>query len=296
MSGKANPAAIGAFVLAGAAIAVGALIALGTFNFTKHASRHVIFFESSLSGLDVGAPVEYRGVRIGQVSSIALEYNPRTRAVLIPVCVDLEDALFKYVDARADTLALKDHVQQGLRAQLQAQNLLTGKLKVMLVDKPGTPIRLVGAYPGVPEIPAIPTLVENISHSIEKLPLARIAANIDVSMKQIAELASSGELTNAVLLLSGALIELKSLSHRLNADLPAVLDTVRQNGDSLLRAQTDLEVLLKDLHEMLAAGSPERQQAAMTLRSLEDAANSLRNLIDYLQVHPEALLSGKKEK
>lgn len=295
MSKKANPAIIGAFVLVALAIAASTLVILGSGRFLKKTARHVIFFESSLSGLDVGAPVEYHGVRIGQVASISLEYNSQTSEVLIPVYVDLEDSRFRYVGDRKEHKDLTYHIEQGLRAQLQAQSLVTGKQKVMLVDKPDSPMRMVGGDPSTPEIPAIPTVAENISQSLGKLPIAKIIANLDVSMKQIADFASSGELTNAILHLDGALKEIEGLSRSLNKELPDLLASVRQNSDDFVQVQKNLDAMLREIRDLLTSRSPERQQLVTTLQSIEDTSNSLRNLIDYLQVHPEALLSGKKE-
>jgi paraquat-inducible protein B len=292
---KIHPIGIGAFVLLACAIAVTAIVVLGSAKFLRQTSRSVIFFESSLSGLDVGAPVEYRGVRVGRVAEISIHYNARMSEVMIPVYVDIEDGRFKNAEPHTEhTIAY--HIDQGLRAQLEAQSLLTGKMKVMLVDRPDSPKRLVGGDPDTIEIPAIPTLVENISQKIEKLPIVQIVSNLDITMKQIAGFTSSGELSNTVLRLSGALKELEELGRRMNKDMPGLLASARQNGDSFQQLQKSMDATLKEARDLLARESPERQQLVTTLQSLENTSNSLRNLLDYLQVHPEALISGKKEK
>ena len=295
MSRKAHPAAIGAFVLVALAIAASALVILGSGKFLKETRRYVIFFESSLSGLDVGAPVEYHGVRVGQVAGIYLEYDTRTSSVMIPVYVDLEADSLRYVGDREKIHDLSYHIERGLRAQLQSQSLITGKLKIMLVDKPDTPMQLIGGDPGTPEIPAIPTIAENISQSLGKLPIAKIIANLDVSLKQIADFASSGGLNNVVQRLDGTLTQLEALSLSLNQELPGLLASVRQNSDDFTQVQKSLDVMVREIRDLLASRSPERQQLVTTLQAIEDTSNSLRNLIDYLQVHPEALLSGKEK-
>ena len=295
MSRKAHPAAIGAFVLVALAIAASALVILGSGKFLKETRRYVIFFESSLSGLDVGAPVEYHGVRVGQVAGIYLEYDTRTSSVMIPVYVDLEADSLRYVGDREKIHDLSYHIERGLRAQLQSQSLITGKLKIMLVDKPDTPMQLIGGDPGTPEIPAIPTIAENISQSLGKLPIAKIIANLDVSLKQIADFASSGGLNNVVQRLDGTLTQLEALSLSLNQELPGLLASVRQNSDDFTHVQKSLDVMVREIRDLLASRSPERQQLVTTLQAIEDTSNSLRNLIDYLQVHPEALLSGKEK-
>lgn len=263
MSKKANPAAIGVFVLAALAIAAGALVVLGSGKLFRESMRFVAFFEGSLSGLDVGAPVELRGVRVGTVTRILLEYDTDTGAVATPVYLELDADKFHYRGSKSAGRGVKYHIGQGLRMQLQPQSLITGKLKIMMVSKPGTESRLTGLDPDTTEIPTIPMLTESIAHTIEDLPLADIVRNLDTSVAAIASLATSPQITNTLA--------------------------------SMNEVMARMDDMMGEVDRIMAAHSPERQQFLTTMRSLEEAGIAMRDFLNYLQLHPEALINGKKE-
>lgn len=82
--------AIGAFVLGGVVLALAAVVLFGKANIFSPILRAAVVFENSISGLAVGAPVTFRGVRVGSVAAIAVVYDPKTQATYIPVTLDLE--------------------------------------------------------------------------------------------------------------------------------------------------------------------------------------------------------------
>ena len=69
---------VGAFVLGGIVLALGAIVLFGKFNLFNPAVRAAVVFEDSIAGLSVGAPVTFRGVRVGAVESIAIQFDPKT--------------------------------------------------------------------------------------------------------------------------------------------------------------------------------------------------------------------------
>ena len=295
MSKKANPAIIGAFVLVALGIAAIALALLGSGKFFEDRRKVVMFFDSSLSGLDVGAPVEFRGVRIGTVTQIILRYDTDHGTVLTPVYVEFFPDSFQRQGRLIEGKGIAYHVEQGMRAQLQPQSLITGKLKISLVDRPGTAIRLTGADPEVEEIPTIPTLTESVAQGLEKLPFVQIVENLDKSMASLSAFTESGALTSAAHRVDSALTQIEALTKTANDRLPMVLDSARQNADQFLEVQKDLNGILEELKLVLADRSPERQQYLSTMRSIEDASIALRDLLAYLQLHPESIITGKKE-
>lgn len=295
MSKKANPAAIGAFVLVALILLSGALAVLGSGKLFKRVQRYVLFFDGSLSGLDVGAPVEYRGVRVGSVTRILLKYDTAQDLVAIPVYIELEPDRVSFKGERRTELDLLKGVEAGLRAQLQAQSYITGKLKVMLVDSPGTPMRLIGGDPETPEIPTMPKVSEQVWERLQDLPVADIILNANRAMEAVAQLMASSQLSNALVRMSSILDRMDVLAATVNRHLPEVMQSAQKNADQLLLLQSDIDNVLEEVKEILADRSPERQQAILTLRGLEDAAISLKDLLSYLQLHPEALISGKQE-
>ena len=137
----AKPAIVGGFVLSGAALGVGAILLFGSLHLLSRTVHAVVYFQGSVAGLDVGAPVTFRGVRVGAVTSIAVNLNMQDLTARIPV----------YLDVNPAQIALKDGVPgqsdadfgrllaAGLAAQLNMQSLITGQLRVDLDLKPGTP-------------------------------------------------------------------------------------------------------------------------------------------------------------
>ena len=142
MKRKASATLIGTFVVAGIALIATAIIALAGNNLFTPKERTVMYFSGSVYGLQVGAPVVFRGVRVGSVESIQVSYDRNTDAFSIPVVAVLDsDAVRgldgKQADAGSDPeLALPALVKRGLNAQLSMQSLLTGQLYVDLDLRP----------------------------------------------------------------------------------------------------------------------------------------------------------------
>ena len=118
-----------------------------------------MFFSESLAGLDVGSPVTFHGVRIGSVQSIAVRFSPDTMTARIPVFLELErnKVILEGKKLNRSEPDFEQLIRAGLRAQVVLQSFVTGQLRVDLDFLPGTPAQLVGAAPGVPEIPAVPS-------------------------------------------------------------------------------------------------------------------------------------------
>ena len=133
MSKKANPAAVGIFVIAGIILATFGLIVLGSGNLFKESQKYVLYFDGNLGGLDVGAPVTLKGVKIGQVTDISLIYDHETQEVAMPVSVEIMKDTFIEINKEKDPVnpgnAMKVHIERGLRARLETQSIVTGKTK-----------------------------------------------------------------------------------------------------------------------------------------------------------------------
>lgn len=256
----------------------------------------MLYFDGSLAGLDIGAPVQYRGVQIGEVCDLRLEYNTTTGEIIAPVYIELEPERITYIGSggRHYTDGPESHIERGLRAQLQSQSLITGKLKIMFVEEPDTPAKFVGGDPTVQEIPTIPTLVEALSQSIENLPLADIVMNVNETLEQISGILGSEETEGAIASLGSTMARLESLVAKLEESLPPLVTSFRENSDTFLETQKQLEATLTEVHEMLDSKSPARYQLGQALEKISEAAAALEHLADYIQQHPEAILTGKQ--
>ncbi|MEM7307958.1 MAG: MlaD family protein [Planctomycetota bacterium] len=326
MAKKANPTLIGAFVVGAVAFSVGAVLAFGSGLYLEEHDQAVAFFGSSVDGLDVGAPVKYRGVGVGTVTDIGAVWDNRSETIRIPVELTFtgesfegQDDLFRGLDPD-DFL---DHlIDLGLRAELKQSSFVTGKLFVSLDFQPDTPVELVGGSP-LPEVPTTPGRFEAIVQSLEELPLNELIDGGVDTVDSIGRLASDPRIGEV-------LSDLSRLLKTLEAEIPPLSASAQETmaeAQTLMRtADAELQAVSVDLRKLLqtteagvdptvtaaiaalgrteeaAAGVAELVQPeshlvdrlALLLEELSGAARSLRALTSYLERHPEALISGKR--
>ena len=175
MSKQVNRTVIGGFVLGAMALAVVAVMIFGKGGFFREKEVYVMFFSGSVKGLQVGAPVLLRGVRIGSVKKIDLDYYPDTDQVEIPVFAEFDPGTVHLMGKKkfepGEVERNKILIDEGLRAQLEIQSLITGQLLVQLDFHPDTPVHLKGLYPQYLEIPTIPSTFQEIMNVFQDLPL-----------------------------------------------------------------------------------------------------------------------------
>jgi len=238
--------------------------------------RAVLKFNQSLRGLSVGAAVDFRGIVLGQVTDIGVDYDPQTRSFAMPVTVELyPDRLKRRTHGTpapelgtAESQQLLRHlVERGLRAQLRTGNLLTGQLYVALDIFPKAAPVTFDATRDPLELPTIPnsldalqTQVADIARKLEQVPFDQIGANLNNSLKNADKLFA--QLSTEV--------------------MPQARDTLAAARQTFSSAETTLRQdspLQSDMHQAL-------QELTRTLQSLNALA-------DYLERHPESLLRGK---
>ncbi|MDR5760970.1 MlaD family protein [Caballeronia sp. LZ035] len=240
---------------------------------------YVFNFQGSVRGLAVGAPVEFRGIQIGEVSAIYTRFDAATKQISIPVEVKLYPERFTSRFANAppksgrmvsDPKALADFlVERGLRGQLRTGSLLTGQLYVAMDFFPAAKQASVDWNRTPPELPTTPSGLDSLQDSIN-----RIMTRIDkLPIEQLT--ASAQKTLNATSL----------LMQGLNTDV------LPQAAATLNAARSALDAA----HATLSPDSGLQQDTAEAVRELTRTAASFRNLADYLQQHPEALLRGKPE-
>jgi len=236
----------------------------------------LVHFDESVRGLAKGAPVEYRGQRVGQVESIRLEFSGRELEAKVPVIISLEPERFGLSGGQGEPFEafMARLVRKGFRAQLKPGSLLTGTLFVDLGFFPEAPPRALARSGGHPEIPTMPSamgaLLENlalVAEHLQKLPLEQVA----------------GELRATFPVLRETLQQTRALMARLDTE------TAPQAKATLAQAQATLAAL----ERALGSGSPTQTELQRALDEFAKAARALRNLADTLERHPESILFGK---
>jgi paraquat-inducible protein B len=245
------------------------------------AEAYVLYFEESVRGLALGAPVNFRGIDIGEVASLRVEYDRAHKRFRFPVLVNIYPArvraLYQEGSDRPDTqshVLVATLIGQGLRAQLHTGSLLTGQLFIALDFFPHAPAQAADPQLTPMPLPTIPgNLAElqdsimSIARKLDHVPLDKIGRELDqtlVSLNQVLGTANS------------------ALSKVDNAVIPQVEGALHEASATLLQANGTLKPdsnLQADLHD--------------TLQSVSRAADSVRLLSDYLEQHPEALIRGK---
>ena len=177
MKRKAHPTRIGLFMLGALALLVAAVVVVsggGLFATRERARAH---FEGSVYGLQLGAPVVFRGVRLGSVVGIGVVYQGQPGRYAIPVDVEIERDKISAVNGGGAGVTVADLVAQGLSAQLSTQSLLTGLLYVDLDLRPGLPAARAAVGP-LPEIPTVASPIQALQKQVQQLDLQRLLADV----------------------------------------------------------------------------------------------------------------------
>ena len=254
------------------------------FSF-KEKIRYVLYFDDSVRGLSVDAPVEFRGIKIGSVTSINAEFDPSDATVRIPVVIEIQperiDRLFnRSPDEKFERQSFKSLVDLGLRGQLQTGSLLTGKLFVALDFYPESEMRLVGVEAEFPEIPTIPTVLGKFEDSatailnkLEKIPLDQLSENlVDVTaaLKNVLQ------------------------DPAIHDTLVASKKTMENLGHAVEKLDQQIMPKMADSLASYDSSSEAYRQLVRTLEELQSAADALRELANELERAPEALIRGKR--
>ncbi len=253
--------------------------------------RYLLYFNESVRGLTPGAPVEFRGIRVGQVVSVELEFDREKMEFRIPVVVELEPERIRLTgDGKLypEDLAPK-LIEKGLTAQLKQANLLTGQLAIALSLEPKVPRLARSEDDPYPRIPTIPTPFEELAGTvtrilkkIDDLPLDRIASGVERDLASLDQTLKTA--TGTLESFDGTLNGLKDLTGDLDRELAPAAKT----------AIEEMQRTLQELRANFGSDSPLSSDARQALEEFSKAARGIRDLTDYLERHPESLLRGKK--
>lgn len=277
--------------------------------FTQKVSL-ILFFEGSVRGLNVGAPVEFKGIKVGSVVDVRLEFNSADASFRIPVLIEFEpERIIERGEAEgASPLEILNKlVDRGLRAQLQTGSLLTGQLFVELDMHPNTPVRLVGEGLPYPELPTIPADLEQIATSfkdilakLEKIDMERIGAELLGTLqgtnrfaRQASDLISKPELIEAVGDLRGALHAFKHVLQKIENRVEPMAENLEAAIGAGRQALTKAHETMGLVDRLIAPDSPVQFRFVELTEELAETARSIRTFVDLLERHPDALIFGK---
>jgi paraquat-inducible protein B len=322
MSQRANPALIGGFVLGGVLLAVIAVVAFGSGQLFRDTQRFISFFDGSVGGLNVGASVRFRGIEVGSVRDILLDIPNVERPgtdLRIAVIYDLDREWVESRGASArveDPLDINTLLELGIRAELATESLVTGLKYIALDLDPENPVMAGPPVEGTPypEIPTVRTGMEGIEEEayriISEIGSVRLDSLVLVAtgaFRQIGDVAASPELAAAmgklpatVDRLNSTIGDLQLLVSRVDSAVAPIGESVRQTAEqaSVTLAQLDSTlaeavVVIEGARGVVQPESPMFVQFERAMIELGAASRSLRDLADYLERNPSALVRGR---
>jgi paraquat-inducible protein B len=322
MSKKASPTAIGIFLFIGLILGVGGLLLFMSSRMFTKTEKFIVYFDSSLSGLNEGAPVKFRGVTIGAVTRVMIRYNQATNDMAMPVLIELQDDLIRRrlvgPTVFKSVAKLNEEIRKGLRARLETESLVTGVLYVELEREefppPAVFHELTETYM---EIPSRPTEIQKFMHNLAKLDLTELQkqlsalvtkADTTLDKLRLGEITGSltnlldsanrvvttPDLTNAFTNLKEALDQYRLLGAKVNERIDPLADGLTNAIANLNRTLVQARGGIENFRDLLAADSSLRNELSVALGQITEAATSVSGLADYVHNHPNSLLMGRK--
>jgi paraquat-inducible protein B len=321
---RANPTAIGLFMLGGAALSVVGVAALASGSWFDRPSTYISYFAESVNGLEVGAPVKFQGVPVGRVTDLLIQIESDRKTFLVPVQYDVdlsrltsEAGTFLDLDNQG---VLGQQISDGLRAQLQMESVVTGQLYVELTYRTDpTPPELRGRPTAHPEIPTSPSLLAafgtqagslvgdvltilfQVNEMLEAINMPEINQSVVASAQAVERLAGSPAIQTALEGLPAmtqqfnqTMAGMERLAERLDSTIEPLQANLETASTEMVLTLETLRGAVADSRGFFNTDSGVGYQMDGAMRSLNDAAEALRALVLALDRNPDMLIRGKK--
>jgi len=303
MGRKVNPAVIGAFVIGAVVLGVVAVTIWGSGKLLQRPFIVICYFPGSVNGLAPGAPVKFRGVQIGEVSEIRLLYEQAQGPQRIPVFLKIDGQRMRELGAKNDPSLelLRNLVDQGLRARLSTLSIVTGVLYVEFDLLPGSPIEMMQqANATYPEIPTLPTPLEEATRTVsdvlaqlKEIDFKGIGIAVREAVDGVNRLANNPRLVAAIDGLPAAVAAARRLLADLDARTAPLGEGIRTVSDDTRQTLASLRATLESIQAMIAPDAPLSVEVSRTATDLGRAARGLRDLADFLERNPNAVVFGR---
>ncbi len=322
---KPSATLIGVFVLGAVTLLIAGVLFFGSGAFLENRIPFVSFFHGSVAGLQVGAAVTFRGVRVGQVKAVAIRVSPDTGSSIIQVNMELVPETVTVYGTPlpgVETEVVPALVQRGLTAQLVMQSYLTKVLNVDLDFRPGVKASRLGLSTTVPEVPTVPSDLEAITKRLEQIDIAKVLEGVERTLASVNGFLDSPELKQTVKELPGLVSALRDTLNTVEREVTALSDTGREAIASseadlhktLAVVQTHAANLDREMASTLGAtrGTLERADTALdganvlldpngrsviqvqqAVDDLTTAAARLRNLAERVDRDPSIVIRGR---
>jgi paraquat-inducible protein B len=324
MSIRANPTAIGSFLIGALVLLLAGTATLASTAWFERRSTFISFFEESVNGLEKGAPVKFQGVPVGNVTEILIQIDQRDKTFQVPVQYEIDltrltTQLGTFVDLE-DGAVLRQQIADGLRAQLQMESIVTGQLYIELSYRTSAAdAELEAGRTAWPEIPTTPSLLAalgtgagslvadilqvlfQVNEMLEDIDMPQINAAVMASAEAVERLVDSPAIHAALEQVPGmtaqlnrTMADLGLLAERASAAIDPVQLHVEGTAAEMTAAFQALRLTLEDSQGLLSTDSGLGYGLQETLASLRDAADALTLLVNSLEQNPDMLVRGRK--
>jgi paraquat-inducible protein B len=321
MGNRLSPTMIGGFVIGAIAVLVMAAVVLGSGKLFAKQQEFVCFFPGDLNGLRIGAAVKFRGIQIGTVKDMRIRLSSAEgqqqndqdlEHQRLPVLIELSENLAVGRGAERNVLGqerVKQLVAAGLRARLATESLVTGLLYIDLDFRPAEPVLLVldPQKAKYPEIPTVPTQLEQLQETavqalakLQKVDFNALITSMTDAGRSIRDLAGSQELKSAIGSLGETAQALKQTAAsvqitlgKVNSRIDPAAQSLTKTSDQAEKTLARMESTMASLQTTVAPDSPFAYQLTETLQNVSDASRSMRELADYLNRNPGAIVRGR---
>jgi len=323
VSARTHPRLVGAFVLGAVALVLAAVVTLSSGAWFEQRDRFAVFFPGSVGGLNPGAPVTFRGVKVGEVVQVTPILTGQAEdPIQIEVVIEIAGGVVQTAPGVSNpyehltTAELGEAlIERGLRGRLVSQSLLTGQKAIDLDFLPDQPARYGGVNPSYFELPTTPTAFERasqrfeaISEKIADLPIDQMLEDVRHAVQSAREVlesedvqqvfASARRAADRVDTTLGEVHTTLDEAQALMRDLDAQIGSLGEESQKTLRELRErlgrTEKAFATLEATLRGADDTRMELATTLDEVQRTMRALRNLANYVEAHPEAMIQGKE--
>jgi paraquat-inducible protein B len=332
MAKQANTMMIGGFVIFAVFLLISSIVVFGSGNFFKNIDKYIFHFDGSIKGLNVGAPVLFEGVKVGKVTSIVATIDETQMTTDIRVIAEIDRDNFQItneLEEKESKNIVSNLISKGLRGMLAIQSLVTGQLVIELGYHPGSPVTFKEKKQHYIEIPTTSSNTRRFLRSLQNLDLEALDKKLNSVLSGFDRLVNDPAILSGTRSLTETIDEFKGLISKVDShvdplaeslqetlgDIRRLLDNADrqvvpvagdlkkilvnfnklvQDTDSSIKLLTNnLDGTLEKLNGIVSEDSPLIVEIQNTLSQFSIMSRSIRQLADYLEQHPEALLKGK---
>ncbi len=310
MAKQANRMMIGGFVVLAVFIMAASLVVFGSGKFFKKTNKYILYFEESVKGLNVGAPVLFKGVPVGSVTNIILAADLVHMNIQIPVLIEIEPDRFKVgAGERHPRKIAAALIEKGLRAQLIMQSFITGQLMIELDFYPGSEVCYPKAqvdkeYADYILIPTCPSTAAQLAKALGEVDLKGIEKKLNAALSGIDKTFNDPDLAAAIRALKVTLMDASKLLTKVDRQVNPVADDLKKTVKEFGKLANNIDghvggvaagfnKTMSKASGLLSEDSPVMVDLQNALNEISAMSRSIRHLANYLDQHPEALIRGK---